>query len=34
MGQYYRPLLIFKDGTKCLCELDNEMYKNLVAVLY
>ena len=26
--------ILFKDGTKCLCELDNDMYKNLVMVLY
>lgn len=30
----YTVSIIFKDGTKCLCELDNEMYKNLVAALY
>lgn len=26
--------VVFKDGTKCLCELDNDMFKQLVAVLY
>lgn len=26
--------IIFKDGTKCLCDLDDAMFKNLVLVLY
>lgn len=26
--------IIFKDGTKCLCELDDAMFKNLVVTLY
>lgn len=26
--------IIFKDGTKALCDLDGEMYKNLVTVMY
>lgn len=26
--------IIFKNGTKCLCELDDYMFKNLIAVLY
>ena len=26
--------ILFRDGTKCLCELDDAMYKNLVMVLY
>ena len=26
--------IIFKDGTKALCELDNDMYKSLITVLY
>lgn len=30
----YTVSIVFKDGTKCLCELDNNMYKNLVTVLY
>lgn len=26
--------IFFKDGTKCLCELDDDMYKKLVQVMY
>ena len=26
--------VVFKDGTKCLCELDDDMFKNLITVLY
>lgn len=26
--------IVFKDGTKCLCELDDFMYQNLVAIMY
>lgn len=30
----YTVSIIFKDGTKCLCDLDGDMFKNLVTVLY
>ena len=30
----YTVSIVFKDGTKALCELDNAMYKSLVTVLY
>lgn len=30
----YMVSIVFKDGTKCLCELDSEMFKNLVMVMY
>ena len=30
----YTVSIIFNDGTTCLCELDSDMYKNLVTVLY
>lgn len=30
----YTVSVIFKDGTKALCELDNAMYKCLVTVMY
>ena len=26
--------IVFKDGTKCLCDLDDAMFKHLVEVLY
>lgn len=26
--------IVFRDGKKCLCELDGNMYKNLIAVMY
>ncbi|MBQ8614158.1 MAG: hypothetical protein IJ416_08105 [Ruminiclostridium sp.] len=30
----YTVSIIFKDGKKCLCELDDFMYKRLVEILY
>lgn len=30
----YRISITFKNGTKCLCELDDKMYKNLETVMY
>lgn len=30
----YTVSILFKDGKKCLCELDDYMYKRLVEVLY
>ena len=30
----YRVSVVFKDGTKCLCDLDGEMYKHLVEIMY
>lgn len=30
----YTVSILFKDGTKCLCELDDTMYKNLVTIMY
>lgn len=26
--------IVFKDKTKCLCTLDDDMFKNLITVLY
>ncbi len=26
--------IVFKDGTKCLCELDDFMFKNLITIMY
>lgn len=30
----YSVSIKFKDGTKCLCDLDEAMFKNLVVVMY
>jgi hypothetical protein len=30
----YTTSISFKDGTRCLCDLDNDMYKKLLAAMY